>query len=71
MFLEDSYAVGGAPDVAIPSLFYRELLYNIEHAVHHMAILRIALEADFPHVPLAEHSGVAYSTVQHRNQATN
>jgi uncharacterized damage-inducible protein DinB len=66
--LEASYSADTPCDVSITSTFYRELLYNIEHAVHHMAIIRIALEAGFPHVSVPPHFGVAYSTVQHQSK---
>ncbi|RRB03989.1 hypothetical protein [Larkinella rosea] len=64
--LEASYSPDGTPDVAILTTFYRELLYNIEHAIHHSAIIRIGLEAIFPHVELPVHFGVAHATVQHQ-----
>jgi hypothetical protein len=48
--------------------FSRELVYNVEHAVHHMAILRIAINAHFPLVILPYNFGVAYSTIQHQRE---
>lgn len=44
--------------------FFRELVYNIEHTVHHLAIIKIAVEKHFPHMEIGEHIGVAYSTQQ-------
>jgi uncharacterized damage-inducible protein DinB len=52
--------------IQIPSSFARELLYNIEHAVHHMALIQVAVNASFPEVILPQHFGIAYSTVQHQ-----
>lgn len=43
---------------------FRELVYNIEHCVHHLAILKIGIEMHFPHVELHPELGVAYSTQQ-------
>jgi uncharacterized damage-inducible protein DinB len=40
----------------------RELAYNIEHAIHHMAIIKICLSHYFLNVSLPENFGVAYST---------
>ncbi len=57
---------GTDESVQIPSSFARELLYNIEHAIHHMALIQIALRSEFPDVVLPPHFGVAYSTVQHQ-----
>ena len=43
----------------------RELVYNIEHAIHHMAIIRIALQHEFPDISIAKEFGYAYSTLKH------
>ncbi|HRB54383.1 MAG TPA: DinB family protein [Bacteroidia bacterium] len=48
----------------ISSSYERELIYNIEHVVHHAAIIKIALKNSFPHVIVPENFGVAYSTVR-------
>ncbi len=45
----------------------RELVYNIEHAIHHMAIIRIAIEKEFTDIKLNEDFGVAYSTIRFRD----
>lgn len=46
----------------------RELSYNVEHAIHHMAIIKIAIKQCFPHVKLSKDFGVAYSTIKFRHQ---
>lgn len=46
----------------------RELAYNIEHAVHHMAIMKIGINEVAPYVQLAENFGVASSTVRYKSQ---
>lgn len=48
----------------IPSNFFRELAYNIEHAIHHMALIKIGCRAVCPEVTLPLHFGVASSTVR-------
>lgn len=50
----------------IPTNVAREMAYNIEHAVHHMAIIRIALNTEFPEVKVDKNFGVAYSTVKYQ-----
>jgi len=67
--LEASYSSDSKNDVKITTTFYRELLYNVEHAVHHMAIMAIAVKIDFTHIRLSENFGVAYSTVKHKQTA--
>ena len=44
----------------------RELVYNIEHAIHHMAIIKIGLKEIAPEILLPEGFGVAPSTIRHR-----
>jgi uncharacterized damage-inducible protein DinB len=50
----------------IPSHTDRELTYLIEHAIHHMAIIKMAVSEHFPEVQLPEHFGVAYSTIKYK-----
>lgn len=53
----------------ISSSIERELVYNIEHAIHHMAIIKIAILNDFSTIVLPPHFGVAPSTVQYHSRA--
>ena len=41
----------------------REIVYNIEHLVHHMAIIKIGFKQEFPFINLPENFGIAQSTV--------
>lgn len=50
----------------VDSTYYRELVYNIEHAIHHFAILSIAVKNSFPEIMLAPNFGTAYSTIQYQ-----
>lgn len=56
-----------AHPVQIASSYDRELLYNIEHAIHHMALIQIAVRDAFLHVVMPANFGVAYSTIQHQS----
>lgn len=44
---------------------FRELVYNIEHAVHHMAMIKIAIREVAPYVVLPGNFGIAASTLRH------
>lgn len=63
--LNGSYAGESDDRFSLPTTFERELVYNIEHAIHHMAIVRIALQHEFPDVRLNKTFGYAYSTLKY------
>lgn len=48
----------------IPSNLHRELCYNLEHSIHHQAIIKIALKSMMKNPALAESFGVAPSTMR-------
>lgn len=52
----------------LDTTFYRELAYNIEHAIHHMAIIRIAVQTAYPMVTVDKDFGIAYSTQRYKAQ---
>jgi hypothetical protein len=43
----------------------REMVHNIEHAIHHLAIIKIALKYYFPQIEIPKDFGVAFSTLQY------
>lgn len=67
--LEVSYEMEGDRSNIIESNAIRELVYNIEHAVHHMAIMKIGVREVAPHVVLPAGFGVAASTLRHKQSA--
>ncbi|MDQ3051560.1 MAG: hypothetical protein M3Q95_11785 [Bacteroidota bacterium] len=67
LILHVSYNVSGNVQVNATS-FNRELVCNIEHAIHYTAILKIAIATSFPQVQLPENFGVAHSTIRFAEQ---
>ena len=53
--------------VSVPSNYYRELVYNLEHTIHHMALIRVGIH-EVSSVILPEEFGVAYSTIKYRKE---
>ena len=54
-----------ADNLEIDTNFYREALYNIEHTIHHMALIRVGIK-EVSSITLPEYFGVAPSTIQHK-----
>jgi len=59
----------GQENLLVSSTIGRELIYNIEHTIHHLAIIKIALRAAAPSIAVPDHFGVAPSTIRHRLEA--
>lgn len=53
-----------ALEVIMETSLFREITYNIEHTVHHLAILRIGISSELKYIKLADTFGYAHSTVQ-------
>lgn len=51
----------------LPTNYFRELLYNLEHSIHHQALIKVALY-NFPHITISDSFGVAPSTLEYRKQ---
>lgn len=54
--------------VNLPSSLLRELFYVLEHAIHHMALVRVLVKDVYEAFHLEEAFGVAYSTLAYRDQ---
>jgi len=47
----------------------RELLYTLDHAIHHMAIIKIGIQLNFDEISFPDGFGVAPSTIRHNNKS--
>lgn len=68
LILETDNPSGGH---SMETTFDRELWYNVEHAIHHMAIIKMVINYEHSHLKPEEDFGVAYSTVQYNKQVLN
>jgi hypothetical protein len=64
--LEVAYDLYKEDFVTIDTSAIRELVYNIEHTVHHMAIMKIGVREISPYVKLAHDFGIAASTIRYK-----
>lgn len=53
--------------IHIESNYFRELLYNLEHCIHHQALIKVAILMNGKLV-VNENFGVARSTIEYRKQ---
>jgi hypothetical protein len=51
----------------ISTNYFREIAYNLEHTIHHMALIRVGLR-ELGDVPVDDSYGVASSTLKYRKQ---
>ena len=68
--LEVNYDPDSGNNVLIHSSYYRELVYNIEHAIHHMALIKVGLKEICSAVKIPSDFGVAVSTVKYQKIQT-
>ncbi len=65
LMLEVSYDEHSNDAIVIHTNYYREIAYNLEHTVHHMALIRVGInEVSTIELPLGY--GVASSTIKYR-----
>ncbi len=66
LLLEAGYLPDSEDGVIIKSNYHRELVYNIEHAVHHMAIMKIGIKEVADYVVMPPDFGIAVSTLRYK-----
>ena len=54
-------------ELLIESNYYRELLYNLEHCIHHQALIKVAI-IQLDTISINANFGVARSTIEYRKQ---
>ena len=67
LILEAIYDEHATEPITISTNYYREIAYNLEHTIHHMALIRVGVN-EVSTIELPEDFGVASSTVKYRKQ---
>jgi hypothetical protein len=65
--LHASYNELSSEPLTIRTNYFREIAYNLEHTIHHMALIRVGV-TEISTITLPADFGVASSTVKHRNE---
>lgn len=64
ILMKANYEIDRDEQISISTSFLRELSYNIEHGIHHMALIKVGVKSRFTNINLPAHFGVASSTVR-------
>ncbi|MFM9908660.1 MAG: hypothetical protein ACKVOW_04905 [Chitinophagaceae bacterium] len=67
LVLEATYDEHSGETIKLATNYFREIAYNLEHTIHHMALIRVGVN-EISSIQLPAEFGVATSTVKHRNQ---
>jgi hypothetical protein len=62
-----NYDESSNDSLEIPTNYFREIAYNLEHTIHHMALIRAGV-AEVSAIAMPETFGVAISTIKYRNE---
>lgn len=69
--LEASFCYDSDETCRIQTTLFRELVYQLEHTVHHMALLRVGITHAYPQVELPATFGIAASTLRYSLDLAN
>lgn len=64
VMLQSNFEPKAAQTVSIPSSYARELAYNLEHSIHHQALIKVGLKEQGLEHLLDEAFGVAPTTIR-------
>jgi hypothetical protein len=67
--LKGNFSLNSEPSNLIKTSFYREVAYNLEHSIHHMAIIKVAIKGLKLGNLIDDNFGVAISTIRYNKQS--
>jgi hypothetical protein len=65
LFLQGCFTAIDEEDIQVTTNYYREVIYNVEHTIHHMALIRVGVQ-EVSDIILPNDFGVAPSTIKHK-----
>ena len=70
MILQANYDEHLNDQIQLETSYFREIAYNLEHTIHHMALIRVGIN-ELTEIQLPQEFGVAPSTIKHRTATAN
>jgi hypothetical protein len=67
MVLEAGYNEDSNDLIAFDTNYFREIAYNLEHTIHHMALIKVGIR-EVSDMEIPEGFGVATSTIKYRKE---
>ncbi len=67
LVLEAGYDENSSETMLVATNYKRELIYNLEHTVHHMALIRVGIN-EVSLIKIPDGFGVASSTIKYRKE---
>jgi uncharacterized damage-inducible protein DinB len=65
LLLEAGFNSNAEDLIQLPTNYYRELAYNIEHTIHHMALIRVGVN-ELTAITVKDNFGIASATIKYR-----
>jgi hypothetical protein len=62
--------IDGAIEPIVTTTYFREIVYNIEHTIHHLALIKVAL-IELKLSLVDNNFGMAYSTIKYKSSLQN
>jgi hypothetical protein len=62
--------IDGAIEPIVTTTYFREIVYNIEHTIHHLALIKVAL-IELKLNLVDNNFGMAYSTIKYKSSLQN
>ncbi len=63
-------SIEGAIEHIVTTTYFREIVYNIEHTIHHLALIKVAL-IELKLSLVDDNFGMAYSTINYKSTLQN
>lgn len=70
LILEAGFDENSNELISFPTNYFREIAYNLEHAIHHMALIKIGIR-EVSDIQLSDGYGVASSTIKYRSSISS